>query len=105
MIKYLKYNWFLILLLLIFTYLIINGDSNINSLKEENKKLSKEIKNLELIISNNLKLIDSLSKIDTIYIDSIKIIKEDAQNKIIYVDSMSISDKQKFFTDRYNSKN
>jgi hypothetical protein len=95
--NFIKSQWlgFIVILLWIFISLLPNRD--LNKLKKEDKKLDTII-----VKQNNI--------IDTIYKDNIKIknkiqyINKKQYDTIKIIDTMSTSELQKFFTDRYNKK-
>jgi len=72
------------------------------------KELIKELKDIKTKVKvfekKNIKLekaLDSLSTLDTVYVDKIKIIKIKEYETIYSIDTLTVSELQKFFTDRY----
>jgi hypothetical protein len=70
----------------------------------ENKQLLSEVKSLEKEAKTNEIKIDSLKNVDVVYVDKIKVIKETLVKELRVIDSLPHSGIEKFFADRYNSK-
>jgi hypothetical protein len=99
--KFIKNNWFSILLIGILVYVLLHA-------QKQNEELVKQVKGLEslnkeLVEQSNVYLnqIDSLSSIDAEIIEVIKYIKIKEDEATAAVDTMSVSDLQSYFSERY----
>lgn len=102
--KYLKNQW--LGFILIFLYIVFNHQSKLeqSKLEYENKQLLSEVKSLEKEAKTNEIKIDSLKSVDIVYVDKVRTIKETLVKELRVIDSLPHSGIEKYFADRYNSK-
>jgi hypothetical protein len=95
--RFIKKQWFGFVVIAFWIFVTIIGEGELKPLIEKRKKLDVEIAKEQ-------------KKIDTIYIENIKIkkkikyIKQKENDTIKIIDTMSISELQRYFSDRYNKK-
>lgn len=102
--KYIKNQW--LGFILIFIYIVIQHQNSLDQskLEFENKQLLSEVKSLEKKAKTNEIKIDSLKNVDVVYVDKIKVIRETLVKELRVIDSIPHSEIEKYFADRYNSK-
>ena len=102
--KYIKNQWLGFILLFIYVVMQHQNSLDQSKLEIENKQLLSEVKSLEKKAKTNEIKIDSLKNVDVVYVDKIKVIKETLVKELRVIDSLPHSGIEKYFADRYNSK-
>lgn len=102
--KSIQKQWLGILLIIVYCLSNLLNEKNESALTLENKKLTVEISSLKKESVKTGHLIDSLKNVDVVYVDKIKKIKETVVKEIHILDSLPHSGVEKYFADRYNSK-
>lgn len=102
--NFFKEQWLGSLLIIIWVLSVLVYQNKREDLLLEAKNLNVKIEKLNNELDTYKKEVDSLKKVDTIIIERIKRIKEKEYVQIKVIDSLTISELQKFFTDRYTKK-
>jgi cell division protein FtsB len=101
MIKFLKNQWFSILIILLLVIIQVSSDKQIVAYKERLRKLELQIEAYEKSDAILRQKVDSLSSLEKEVIKEIETIKEKEYVQVKVVDSIPVSKLQQFFTDRY----
>jgi hypothetical protein len=102
--KFIKEQWLGSILIVLFILFLLHGIGKNNELKKEKEALEKEIEVLEQKELLHWYKLDSLKVSENTIIKKEKILIQIQHDTIKVIDTMSISELQKYFTDRYNKK-
>jgi mitochondrial fission protein ELM1 len=100
----LEKQWLAIIVASLWLFSYTSSQEKNNLLLEQTKLLESKVIFLEKKDNEYNKVIDSLSKIDTIIVTKIKTIKQKEYVQIKVIDSLTISQLQKYFSDRYKER-
>lgn len=98
---FIKKHWFSIIVVSILCYILIDSQNKTAELVKQINELETTNSSLEEQSVFYLTQIDSLSNVNSEIVEIIKYIKVKENEKINAIDTLSISDLQKFFSDRY----
>jgi len=102
--KFIKQQWLGFILIVFFFLFLIYGIEKKNELLKEKQRLEKEIKVLEQKEQLHWSKLDSLKISESTIIEKEKTLIQIQHDTIKVIDTMSVSELQKFFTNRYNKK-
>jgi hypothetical protein len=102
--KFIKQQWLGFILIIFFFLFLLYGIEKKNELKKEKQRLEKEIKVLEQKEQLHWSKLDSLKVSESTIIEKEKTLIQIQHDTIKIIDTMSVSELQKFFTNRYNKK-
>jgi hypothetical protein len=102
--KFIKEQWLGSILIVLFILFLLHGIGKNNELKKEKEALEKEIEVLEQKELLHWYKLDSLKVSENTIIKKEKILIQIQHDTIKVIDTMSISELQKYFTDRYNQE-
>ena len=102
--KFIKQQWLGSILIVLFFLFLLHGIGKNNELKKEKEALEKEIEVLEQKELLHWYKLDSLKVSENTIIKKEKILIQIQHDTIKVIDTMSISELQKYFTDRYNQE-
>ena len=102
--KFIKQQWLGTILIILFILFLFYGIEKKNELLKEKQRLEKEIKVLEQKEQLHWSKLDSLKVRESTIIEKEKTLIQIQHDTIKVIDTMSVSELQKFFTNRYNKK-
>ena len=102
--KFIKEQWLGSILIVLFILFLIYGIGKNSELKKQKEALEKDIEVLEQKELLHWYKLDSLKVSENTIIKKEKILIQIQHDTIKVIDTMSISELQKYFTDRYNKK-
>jgi hypothetical protein len=102
--KFIKQQWLGTILIILFILFLFYGIEKKNELLKEKQRLEKEIKVLEQKEQLHWSKLDSLKVSESTIIEKEKTLIQIQHDTIKVIDTMSVSELQKFFTNRYNKK-
>jgi hypothetical protein len=102
--NFIKQQWLGSFLIVLFILFLLYGINENNELKNEKQKLEKDIQLLEQKELLHWYKLDSLKINERTIIKKEKILIQIQRDTIKVIDTMSVSELQKYFTDRYNQK-
>jgi hypothetical protein len=102
--KFIKQQWLGFILIVFFFLFLLYGIEKKNELLKEKQRLEKEIKVLEQKEQLHWSKLDSLKVSESTIIEKEKTLIQIQHDTIKVIDTMSVSELQKFFTNRYNKK-
>jgi hypothetical protein len=102
--KFIKQQWLGTILIILFILFLFYGIGKNDELKKEKQRLEKEIKVLEQKEQLHWSKLDSLKVSESTIIEKEKTLIQIQHDTIKVIDTMSVSELQKFFTNRYNKK-
>ena len=103
-VKFIKQQWLGSTLIVLFILFLLYGIEKTNELKKEKQRLEKEVKVLEQKEELHWNKLDSLKITENTIIQKEKTLIQIQHDTIKIIDSMSISELQKYFTDRYHQE-
>jgi hypothetical protein len=103
-IAFLKNQWLASVLIALFILFLFYNSIKKKELLKEKQRLEKEIKVLEQKEQLHWNKLDSLKVSENTIIKKEKILIQIQHDTIKVIDTMSVSELQKFFTNRYNKK-
>jgi hypothetical protein len=102
--KFIKQQWLWTILIILFILFLFYGIGKNDELKKEKQRLEKEIKVLEQKEQLHWSKLDSLKVSESTIIEKEKTLIQIQHDTIKVIDTMSVSELQKYFTNRYNKK-
>jgi hypothetical protein len=102
--KFIKQQWLGSILIVLFFLFLLHGIGKNNELKKEKEALEKEIEVLEQKELLHWYKLDSLKVSESTIIQKEKILIQIQHDTIKIIDTMSVSELQRYFTDRYHQK-
>jgi hypothetical protein len=102
--KFIKEQWLGSILIVLFILFLIYGIGKNSELKKEKEALEKDIEVLEQKELLHWYKLDSLKVSESTIIKKEKILIQIQHDTIKVIDTMSISELQRYFTDRYHQK-
>jgi hypothetical protein len=102
--KFIKQQWLGFILIVFFFLFLLYGIEKKNELLKEKQRLEKEIEVLEQKEQLHWYKLDSLKVSENTIIKKEKILIQIQHDTIKVIDTMSVSELQKYFTNRYNKK-
>jgi hypothetical protein len=102
--KFIKQQWLGSFLIVLFVLFLLYGIGKNNELKKEKQKLEKDIELLEQKELLHWSKLDSLKVSESTIIEKEKTLIQIQHDTIKVIDTMSVSELQKYFTNRYNKK-
>jgi hypothetical protein len=102
--KFIKQQWLGSILIVLFFLFLFYGIGQNSELKKEKEALEKDIEVLEQKELLHWYKLDSLKVSESTIIKKEKILIQIQHDTIKVIDTMSVSELQKYFTDRYNKK-
>jgi hypothetical protein len=102
--KFIKQQWLGSILIVLFFLFLLHGIGKNNELKKEKEALEKDIEVLEQKELLHWYKLDSLKVSESTIIQKEKILIQIQHDTIKVIDTMSISELQRYFTDRYHQK-
>ena len=102
--KFIKQQWLGSILIILFILFLLYGIGQNNELKKEKQLLEKDIELLKQREESHWDKLDSLKLTENTIIQKEKILIKIQHDTIKIIDSMSVSELQRYFTDRYNQK-
>lgn len=102
--NFIKQQWLGSFLIVLFILFLLYGIKENSDLKKEKQQLEKEIEQLEIKEKLHWYKLDSLKINESTIIKKEKILIQIQRDTIKVIDTMSVSELQKYFTDRYNQK-
>jgi hypothetical protein len=102
--KFIKQQWLGTILIILFILFLFYGIGKNDELKKEKQRLEKEIKVLEQKEQLHWSKLDSLKVSESTIIEKEKTLIQIQHDTIKVIDTMSVSELQKYFTNRYNKK-
>jgi hypothetical protein len=103
-VKFIKEQWLGSILIVVFILFLLYGIGKNSELKKEKEALEKDIEMLEQKELLHWYKLDSLKITENTIIQKEKTLIQIQHDTIKVIDTMSISELQKYFTDRYNQK-
>ena len=100
--NFIKQQWLGSFLIVLFILFLLYGINENNELKNEKQKLEKDIQLLEQKELLHWYKLDSLKINESNILKKEKILLQIQRDTIKVIDTMSVSELQKYFTDRYN---
>jgi hypothetical protein len=104
MIAFLKNQWLASVLIVLFILFSFYNSIKKEELLKEKQRLEKEIKLLEQKEQLHWNKLDSLKVSESTIIEKEKTLIQIQHDTIKVIDTMSVSELQKYFTERYNQK-
>lgn len=104
MIAFLKNQWLGSILIILFILSLVYGIGKNDELKKEKQRLEKEIETLEKKEQLHWNKLDSLKISEITIIEKEKTLIQIQHDTIKVIDTMSVSELQKYFTNRYNKE-
>ena len=104
MIAFLKNQWLASVLIVLFILFSFYNSIKKEELLKEKQRLEKEIEALEQKEQLHWNKLDSLKVSESTIIEKEKTLIQIQHDTIKVIDTMSVSELQKYFTDRYNKK-
>jgi hypothetical protein len=102
--KFIKQQWLGSILIILFFLFLFYGIGQNSELKKEKQRLEKEIEALEQKEQLHWNKLDSLKVSESTIIEKEKTLIQIQHDTIKVIDTMSVSELQKYFTNRYNKK-
>jgi cell division protein FtsB len=102
--KFIKQQWLGTILIVLFILFLVYGIGKNSDLQKEKQRLEKEIEVLEQKEELHWNKLDSLKVSENTIIKKEKILIQIQHDTIKIIDTMSVSELQKYFTNRYNKK-
>jgi hypothetical protein len=102
--KFIKQQWLGTILIILFILFLVYGIGQNSELEKEKQRLEKEIEVLEQKEELHWNKLDSLKVSESTIIKKEKILIQIQHDTIKIIDTMSVSELQKYFTNRYNQK-
>jgi hypothetical protein len=102
--KFIKEQWLGSILIVLFILFLIYGIGKNSELKKQKEALEKDIEVLEQKELLHWYKLDSLKVSESTIIKKEKILIQIQHDTIKVIDTMSISELQRYFTDRYHQK-
>jgi hypothetical protein len=102
--KFIKQQWLGTILIILFILFLVYGIGKNSELQKEKQRLEKEIEVLEQKEELHWNKLDSLKVSENTIIKKEKILIQIQHDTIKIIDTMSVSELQKYFTNRYNQK-
>jgi len=103
-VKFIKEQWLGSILIVLFILFLLYGIEKNSELKKEKEALEKDIEMLEQKELLHWYKLDSLKVTENTIIKKEKLLIQIQHDTIKVIDTMSISELQKYFTNRYNQK-
>ena len=103
-VKFIKEQWLGFILIILFILFLLYGVIKNNELKREKQRLEKEVKELKQKEELHWNKLDSLKITENTIIKKEKLLIQIQHDTIKIIDTMSVSELQKYFTNRYNKK-
>lgn len=97
-------NWFALLMVGIIIFIVVDTQNRVNLLERKKYKLESRITELNSQIFAHSYTIDSLKNIDNTIIKEIEVIKLVKDETIKFIDTMSVSSMQSVFAARYSKE-
>jgi hypothetical protein len=103
-VKFIKQQWLGSILIVLFFLFLLYGIEKNSELKKEKEALEKDIEMLEQKELLHWYKLDSLKITENTIIKKEKLLIQIQHDTIKVIDTMSVSELQKYFTNRYNQK-